>query len=595
MLNVALDCLRRSWFVFPCVPQDKNPLVKGGFKVASNDEAQIRAWWTKWPSANVAIATGASGLTVFDCDKGLPDLAAYEAWIAAKGLPETYTVRTGRRVSKEDGVTPEFGVQLYFQTDGEAFGDALRSIPWLDGEQSGDIRGSTGYVLAAGSIHPDSKEAYEVLVDAPVAKSVPQYVRTIPPAPKTGTAGGANGAVVDVVGPITASRNVHMISLLGKKRNEGADDDALEAYAHEVNETRMQPPLDESELSRLITNACKFRVQEVAPEVFIGGRIAGALEAANPWAKYHTTEQILNAPPVTFLIDGFLTQDAICVIAAPVAQRKSILALNVVHSLVSGEPLFGRFEVKKRPTRVLYCCPEMGIQSFSARLKSMGLAAYLGKTLFCTTMASDPFELKDITPDELKGAVIVLDTAIRFLKGDESNAAEMSVFAATVFRLIKDGAASVLLLHHSKKGTSEAAELTLDNVMRGSGELGAFVACVWATRLQDGKDEYKTPSYLENVKKRDFDSKPFQVLPVEGSYRLLYDSKGEVVLSKPSRFKRDKDGKEAQALAFIAATRQTSPTMSYVELSRMLQEHGIERSPEWIRKRDKSGTTHRSD
>ena len=74
------------------------------------------------------------------------------------------------------------------------------------------------------------------------------------------------------------------------------------------------------------------------------------------------------------------------------------------------------------------------------------------------------------------------------------------------------------------------------------------------------------------------------------------DASGEVVLSNPSRFKRDKDGKEATALALIAATRQSTPGVSYVELSRMLLEHGIERSLEWIRKRDKrSGADHRSD
>src|SRR6266478_6383599 len=100
-LETALACIARGWYVFPCKPGDKTPLVRSRFKDASNSEEQVRLWWTLWPRANVAIATGASGLTVLDCDEGNPDRAAFDAWAAAKGLPETYTVRTGRRVSKK--------------------------------------------------------------------------------------------------------------------------------------------------------------------------------------------------------------------------------------------------------------------------------------------------------------------------------------------------------------------------------------------------------------------------------------------------------------------------------------------------------------
>lgn len=567
LLDVALNCVRRGWYVFPCVPRTKRPLgglVPNGVLDASNDETKIRAWWAAKPDANVAIACGPSGLSVVDCDHGNRTEADAREWMRRESLPETYTVHTGRRVSK-DG-SPEYGVQLYYSETMPSVGE------FALGGGTGQVKSLGGYVMAMGSIHPDSGEAYEVMTDAPVAP-LPGVVRSLKTEHKPTEDDGAD---------ITENRNIRLTSIAGKLRNAGLSAAALEAALLQVNADRCVPPLDDDEVKQIAVSVARYALPELDPEVVLGKQP----EDTDPWAKYHTAEQILDAPPVTFLIDGFLTEDAITVIAAPVAQRKSIIALNVVHSLVTGESLFGHFPVKKQPTRVLYCCPEM---SFSARLKSIGLAPYLGKTLFCTTMASDPFELKDITPDELKGAVVVLDTAIRFLKGDESNAAEMSVFAATVFRLIKDGAASVLLLHHSKKGTSEATELTLDNVMRGSGELGAFVACVWATRLQDGKDEYKTPSYLENVKKRDFDCQPFQVLPVEGSYRLVYDAKGAVVLSSPSRFKRDKDGKEAQALALIASARQTHPSISYIELSKVLREHGVDRSGEWIRRRDKRG------
>ena len=74
MLEVALDCTRRGWHVVPVKPPSEQSDGKGahltshGENSASNDEAQIRLWWAKWPNANVAIAVDLSGLTVTDCD-----------------------------------------------------------------------------------------------------------------------------------------------------------------------------------------------------------------------------------------------------------------------------------------------------------------------------------------------------------------------------------------------------------------------------------------------------------------------------------------------------------------------------------------------
>lgn len=55
--------------VFPCVPVEKRPLVRRGFYAASTDPGQVVAWWSRWPSANIGIPTGAaSGFEVVDID-----------------------------------------------------------------------------------------------------------------------------------------------------------------------------------------------------------------------------------------------------------------------------------------------------------------------------------------------------------------------------------------------------------------------------------------------------------------------------------------------------------------------------------------------
>ena len=55
--------------VFPCVVEGKRPLTRRGFLDASSDPARVAAWWSRTPSANIGIPTGAaSGVVVVDVD-----------------------------------------------------------------------------------------------------------------------------------------------------------------------------------------------------------------------------------------------------------------------------------------------------------------------------------------------------------------------------------------------------------------------------------------------------------------------------------------------------------------------------------------------
>jgi len=76
-LEAAQHYASLGWRVFPVKPRYKGPIVNGGFKVATVSQAQIMRWWSRWPDANVGIATGlASGLPVIDLDSP----CAREAW-----------------------------------------------------------------------------------------------------------------------------------------------------------------------------------------------------------------------------------------------------------------------------------------------------------------------------------------------------------------------------------------------------------------------------------------------------------------------------------------------------------------------------------
>jgi hypothetical protein len=324
----------------------------------------------------------------------------------------------------------------------------------------------------------------------------------------------------------------------------------------------------------------KFSFVEPTPEVNIGSAQNETPEPEDWRTRYHTFEEMDNAPKPSFLIEGFLQKDVITALAAPVAQRKSLIAANVGHALLTKEPLFDHFAVTEQPTRVLYLCPEMGLLSFTDRLKRLGLMPYVGKTLFCRTMNSEgSVSLCDLTTEELTGACVIIDTAVRFIKGDENSSEHMRVFAEDCFKLMKDGAASVLVLFHSGKGTKESSELTLENAMRGSGELGAFVSSCWATRLQNPDEPYQSASFLTNVKQRDFESKPFEVTSGTDCRLHIVAPPGDVKLSGKTTGKpANSDGLEEIALQVI----RDNPTLALRGITLKLKELGIKRSKSWV-------------
>ena len=125
-------------------------------------------------------------------------------------------------------------------------------------------------------------------------------------------------------------------------------------------------------------------------------------------ARYHTQAEAENAPPISFLIAGFLQREGVTAIAGPVRERKSLIALNVAHSLLTGEKLFDHFEVVKKPRRVLYLCPEVSLGPFTDRVKKIGLMDYVGRTFFYRTLSAEGHVKLSDLKEELRGSAVFL-------------------------------------------------------------------------------------------------------------------------------------------------------------------------------------------
>jgi len=126
---------RAGTLIFPCATDGKRPLTPAGFHDASSDLDQVRAWWARWPSANIGMPTGRlSGIDVVDIDVTDADsgFAAFERATEA-GLVDGELARVR---------TPSGGLHVYFP--------AVSTRPqrcWQAAAAHIDFRGEGGYVI----------------------------------------------------------------------------------------------------------------------------------------------------------------------------------------------------------------------------------------------------------------------------------------------------------------------------------------------------------------------------------------------------------------------------------------------------------------
>jgi hypothetical protein len=243
--------------------------------------------------------------------------------------------------------------------------------------------------------------------------------------------------------------------------------------------------------------------------------------AAQNWRGiFHTFQECENAPPLRFAIDGFLQEAGVTLIGGLAGHGKTILMLAMTKALLEESLLFGYelFSVPRPAQRVLYLIPESSLGPFWSRIQLFRLQEFVRtdrlfvRTLSCTEQVSldDPRLL-----EAAESADVFLDTAVRFMDGSENDVETARPFADTLFRLLNAGARSITGAHHAPKGFEGQDHMTLENILRGSGDLGAMVCTCWGVRQIDAS---RNRLYVQNVKPRDF--QPCESFILEGRPHL---------------------------------------------------------------------------
>jgi hypothetical protein len=238
--------------------------------------------------------------------------------------------------------------------------------------------------------------------------------------------------------------------------------------------------------------------------------------------KFHTVDELPDGG-VVHLIENILPE-GVGFVGGLSGTGKTWLCLSMARALTTGQKFLGVWSVPELQN-VLYLCPEMGAKSFKRRCRRMGIG---GERFRCQTI--DDGAALDLADPVLLAAVrelhpvIFLDTSIRFSSAENENSAgENRALVRAIFALLRTGAKAVLCLHHRGKDAarSKADELTLENTLRGTTDLGAIADVVFGLKydqLDGGHSPYLKESkklvrlHVSCVKARDF-------IPVE-SFRI---------------------------------------------------------------------------
>jgi hypothetical protein len=249
-------------------------------------------------------------------------------------------------------------------------------------------------------------------------------------------------------------------------------------------------------------------------------------QASLPWQElFRLTESLQDGDLVEY-IKGILPE-GVTFLGALSGVGKTWFALSLAHALATGEKLFTIHEVPE-PCNVLYLSPEVGDRAFRKRLVKLKL---FGNPRFrCQTQMDGVLSLSSSSLEtyckEMQ-PVIFLDTAIRFNPAADENSASQNakLLAQDIFKLRKWGAKAVVCLHHSPKYKKKDNWMTLENTLRGSGDIGAMCDAVWGIEhdrrklnKKDWDEEYEQESermtrlYVRCVKPRDFEPvEPFRI------------------------------------------------------------------------------------
>jgi len=198
--------------------------------------------------------------------------------------------------------------------------------------------------------------------------------------------------------------------------------------------------------------------------------------------KLTNLEEIFQYPEPSFLIDPILIDGTVSIIGAYTGIGKSLIALSIIKSVLTGDPLWGKYNVLKTGP-VFLIDEETPISFLKERVQKMhfekDLPLYLLHLQDVRIDRDANFNALMATIEKVRPVLVVFDSLIRVHRQKEDEATSMSSVIDRLRKIANSGT-TVLVIHHHRK-----AEGPLNQKLRGSSDIPGGVDIDYALIKKD--------------------------------------------------------------------------------------------------------------
>lgn len=551
IIDHAIEYALRGWYIFPCRPRDKKPLTMHGVNDSSVDIDTIKAWWTKWPSANIGLDCGRSGIIAVDVDAKSGGVQSWAVIKSSHQITDTLTSRTGGG-----------GFHMLYSDPWHQYRNSTSKIA-----QGIDTRGQGGYIILPPSIHP-SGAAYQWDDKNALVEAIPHELHdmlTAKPAQQPTPTAQAHShtryveaAVTGELGKLAAAtegtRNntlhvaaINLGTLIGTGELErGFVEDRLVSVAVSIG-------LTEREARLTVKSGLDYGVAHPRPKSNGSGN-------GNSHTNYQTIEELIDdtepavpmpddpplddtltdkpaqqekqqwriktladayaeRPPLQFLIEGLFTLPSLSIVYGNSGSLKSMLLADMAACVAAGIPWLtptnGSDDLSRQVTQVpvLWCDFDNGSRRTDERFDAIGNAYQLRPDV-PFYYVSMPSPWLDISKNEsvmsfydtctsLGARFIIIDNLGVTIGGADENSSDMATVMGNARWLAEQMGAAIIFVHHQRKASGVSGHSGDD--LRGHSSIKAALDLAL---LVEREDRAKSVT-IKSTKTRDVDVAPF--------------------------------------------------------------------------------------
>lgn len=451
----ALHYASMGFKVFPLRDMGKHPRAgTRGFKDATTDEETIRRWWDAAPNANIGLAT--EGLLVIDMDRGSTYLEADQ--------DRLFSLNSGAHQATANG-----GNHVFFkQPEGKNWRCNTKKL----GDKV-DVRADGGYVVVAPS-RLDEDRVYEwvpfhELVSVENLSEPPEWlVENMDAVNKRSTVeeSKAGEPILD------GDRNDTLFSRACAFRRLSVSEAGLLGLLLAENAERCKPPLPESEVRKIVHQAAKYPVDQIAT-------IATEGNLPLDFFSYVRSFDELHAEIPAFLVESVLYDRTLTFLAGDPKAGKSTLAIQIAIGVLTGKAVLGKNVTRKGRVAILENDMSEGYFGHVVKAIVQGSGGALEERLENTLyfQCSRGLNLRDQghrkrvkeAVAEIAPALLIVDCLRGVHDGDENDSQELSPVLDALLDLRDLSQGAVLVIDHVQKPARSETREASGYELRGSG------------------------------------------------------------------------------------------------------------------------------